>query len=68
MIRLKVKEYAEQQGLNIAQLARRADIDHRTVSRIFRNPHQEISMPVLVKLAKALNVAPADLFEVIEDN
>ena len=38
MIRLKVKEEAEKQGLNMAQLARKADVDQRTVWRIYRNP------------------------------
>ncbi len=67
MLRLKVKEFADQQGLNMAQLARKADIDQRTVRRIYRDPTQEISTTVLAKLAKALGVSPADLFEVIDD-
>lgn len=67
MLLLKVKEFADQQGLNMAQLARKADIDQRTVRRIYRDPTQEISTTVLAKLAKALGVSPADLFEVIDD-
>jgi transcriptional regulator with XRE-family HTH domain len=67
MLLLKIKEFADQQGLNMAQLARKADIDQRTVRRIYRDPTQEISTTVLAKLAKALGVSPADLFEVIDD-
>lgn len=67
MIRLKVKEIAEQQGLNMAQLARKADIDQRTLRRIYRDPTQEISTLVLGKLATALGVAPGDLLEVVDD-
>ena len=67
MIRLKVKELAEQQGLNMAQLARKADIDQRTLRRIYRDPTQEISTLVLGKLATALNVSPGDLLEVVDD-
>ena len=67
MIRLKVKEEAEKQGLNMAQLARKADIDQRTVRRIYRDPTQEISTLVLGKLAAALGIPPGDLIEVIDD-
>jgi transcriptional regulator with XRE-family HTH domain len=67
MIRLRVREEAERQGLNMAQLARKADIDQRTLRRIYRDPTQEISTLVLGKLAAALGVSPADLLEVIDD-
>lgn len=67
MIRLRVKEIAERQGLNISQLARKADVDRRTLTRIYRDPTQEISTHVLGKLATALGVSPADLLEVIPD-
>ncbi len=68
MIKLRVKEEAEKQGLNMAQLARKADIDQRTLRRIYRDPMQEISTHVLDKLATALGISPADLLEVIEDD
>ena len=67
MLRLKVREEAEKQGFNMAQLARRADIDQRTLRRIYRDPTQEISTHVLAKLAAALGVAPAELLEVVDD-
>ena len=63
MIRLKVKEIAETKGLNMAQLARKADIDGRTVRRIYRKPTSEISTAVLDKLATALDVKPSDLID-----
>jgi len=66
MLRLRVKELAEQQGLNMAQLARKADIDQRTLRRIYRDPMQEISTLVLGKLATALGVSPGDLLEVVD--
>lgn len=66
MIRLKVREEAERQGLNMAQLARKADIDQRTLRRIYRDPTQEISTVVLDKLARALDVSPSDLLEVVD--
>ena len=63
MIRLKVKEIAEAKGLNMAQLARKADVDVRTVRRIYRQPTSEISTAVLDKLATALDVKPSDLID-----
>jgi transcriptional regulator with XRE-family HTH domain len=67
MIRLRIKEEAEKQGLNMAQLARKADIDQRTLRRIYRDPTQEISTYVLDKLAMALGVSPASLLEAVDD-
>ena len=67
MIKLKIREEAEKQGLNMAQLARKADIDQRTLRRIYRDSTQEISTHVLGKLATALGVSPSDLLEVIDD-
>lgn len=67
MIRLSIKEEAEKQGLNMAQLARKADIDQRTLRRIYRDPTQEISTIVLGKLATALGVSPGDLIEMVKD-
>ncbi len=63
VIRLKVREIAEAKGLNMAQLARKADIDVRTVRRIYRDPTSEISTTVLDKLATALDVKPSDLID-----
>jgi DNA-binding Xre family transcriptional regulator len=63
MIRLRVKEVAERHGYKMAQLARRADIDLRTLRRIYRDPTAEVSTYTLNKLAKALGVSPLDLIE-----
>lgn len=63
MIRLRVREIAEAKGLNMAQLARKADVDVRTVRRIYREPTSEISTIVLDKLATALDVKPSELID-----
>ena len=68
MIRLRVKELAEKQGLNMAQLARKADIDIRTLRRIYRHPTSEVSTFTLNKLATALGVSPLDLLEDVPDS
>jgi DNA-binding Xre family transcriptional regulator len=67
MIRLKIKEVAALKGLSMAKLARRADIDYKTVQRIFRNPYREVTTTTLDKLATALDVSVTDLIESVRD-
>ena len=63
MLRLRVKEIAQQQGLGQGKLARMADIDIKTLARIYKNPYAEVSSVTLDKLAHALSVSVADLIE-----
>jgi DNA-binding Xre family transcriptional regulator len=63
MIRLRVKEIAERQGLNLSQLARKADIDQRTLRKIYKDPTTSVPTHILDKLATALNVSPHDLLD-----
>ena len=63
MLRLRVKEVAEEKGFNMAQLSRKADIDLRTLRRIYRNPTAEVSTATLNRIADALGVKVTDLLE-----
>ncbi len=63
MLRLRVKEIAQQQGLGQGKLARMADVDIKTLARIYKNPYAEVSSVTLEKLARALSVPIADLLE-----
>jgi len=67
MVRLRVKEIAEQKGFNISSLSRKADIGFSTVKRIFRDPYKEVTTTTLEKLARALEVPTADLIEDVPD-
>ncbi len=67
-IRLLVKDVAEKQGFNRAQLARRADVTYETVWQIYRNEYTDASISTLVKLARALNVQVSDLYQVLPDD
>ncbi len=67
MIRLKIKEVAQQKGLSMAKLARRADMDFKTVQRIFHDPYRDIPLSTLARLAKALNVPSSELIEDVPD-
>lgn len=63
VMRLKVKEIAEKKGVNMSQLARHADIDIRTLRRIYHNPTSEVSTATLSKIATALSCSVRDLIE-----
>ncbi|MFL5624416.1 MAG: helix-turn-helix domain-containing protein [Ktedonobacteraceae bacterium] len=63
MIRLRIKEIAEEKGISIAKLARKADLDYKTVYRIANNPYAEISTFTLGRLAEALEVSVKELVE-----
>lgn len=67
MLRLKVKEIAEAQGYNQSSLARKADIDFKTVKRLFRDPYRDIAISTLYKLSVALQVRIDDLIEEVVD-
>ena len=67
-LRLRVKEIAEQKGMSMGKLERLADLSHPTVRDIFRDPYKEITTTTLVKLATALGVPVADLFEEVPDD
>jgi DNA-binding Xre family transcriptional regulator len=67
MVRLKVREIAEQKGIGLSRLSRLADVHYRTFQGIWRNPYQGVNTKTLEKIAKALEVQTADLIEDISD-
>lgn len=66
MIRLRVREVAESKGVNMSQLARRADIGFSTVKRMWKDPFKRTNTELLEKIAKALGVSAHDLFEEVD--
>ncbi|MBA2285578.1 MAG: helix-turn-helix transcriptional regulator [Ktedonobacteraceae bacterium] len=63
-IRLKARELAEEKGFNQSSLSRKANVDFKTIQRLFRDPYRDISVSTLVKIARALKVDMHDLVEV----
>jgi transcriptional regulator with XRE-family HTH domain len=61
MPRLKVREVAESQGLDMAKLSRRSDLAYRTIQKIWHNPDYDASIKTLGKIADALGVSVKDL-------
>jgi transcriptional regulator with XRE-family HTH domain len=56
MVRLRVREIAQEKRLTISELSRRAGLNIGTVRRVWNDPHHDVSMHVLEKLAGALEV------------
>jgi transcriptional regulator with XRE-family HTH domain len=72
MPRLRVREIAESQNMNLSQLQRKADIAVRTARRYWFNtrsgnvtgePLEELSLEVLGRIARALEVSVKDLID-----
>ena len=61
---LKVKEVATQKGFNQSSLSRAANVDFKTIKRIFQDPTRDVSLSTIVKIAWALNVSLSDLLDV----
>jgi putative transcriptional regulator len=68
MLRLRVKEIAEEKGFNQSSLARESGVGFTTVKRLFRDSYRETSLAVLEKIAKALGVSIHDLIEEIPED
>lgn len=68
MIRLKVKEVAEAKGFNQSTLSRASDIGFSTIRRIFQDPYREITTTTLERIARALQVEPGELLELVPDD
>ena len=68
MVRLRVKEVAEQQELDIAKLARKADLAYATVYKVWHEQMTDkgVGILTLAKIAKALGVRVVDL--IIEED
>ncbi len=66
-IRLLVKEVATEKGFNQSSLSRNANVDFKTVKRLFRDPYRDVNISTLVKLADALGVTVDALIGRVDD-
>jgi DNA-binding Xre family transcriptional regulator len=67
MVRLRVKEVAQQKGISQGKLSRSADVDIKTLQKIYRNPASIVTTETLDRLAKALEVDVRELLESVPD-
>ncbi len=68
MVRLRVKELAEERGFNMSSLSRAANISFNTVKRIYRDPYRSTSTETLERIAKVLGVPTGDLLEDVSED
>jgi DNA-binding Xre family transcriptional regulator len=67
MIRLKIKEVAQQKGYSMSRLSREANMAYKTIQTIWRDPYHEVTTTTLNKLARTLGVDPSELIEYIPE-
>ncbi len=67
MLRLRVKELAEQRGYNMSTLSRASDVSFTTIKRYFRKPYSYANTDTLEKIALILGVEIGDLVERVPD-
>jgi transcriptional regulator with XRE-family HTH domain len=67
MIYCRIREVAEQQGLTITQLAKRAGVSASTVRNLWHNPHHNFKISILDKLVGALQVPIRELISSVPD-
>jgi DNA-binding Xre family transcriptional regulator len=67
-VRLRVKEIALEKGMSQGKLSRSADVDIKTLQRIYRQPTTIVTTETLGKLAKALGVDVSELIESVPDD
>jgi DNA-binding Xre family transcriptional regulator len=65
VIRLKVKEIAEERELSMSKLSRMSDVHYNTIRDIFIHPYRDVALSTLYKLAVALNVDIHDLYQIV---
>ena len=67
-VKLRVKEIALEKGMSQGKLSRSADVDIKTLQRIYRQPTTIVTTETLGKLAKALGVDVSELIESVPDD
>ncbi len=63
MVRLRVREVAEEKGVGISKLQRQADLAYRTVHRLWHEPDYDVGVRTLEKVARVLGVSVCDLLD-----
>lgn len=67
MIRLRVKELAEQRGVTMNRLSHLAVLDIKVIRKMFREPTASFTTYALNKVARALQVDVIELIESVPD-
>lgn len=68
MLRLRVKEVAQQQKLSMNMLSHRSEVAYNVIKDCYRNPYRSINTETINKIARALQVPATDLFEDVSED
>jgi DNA-binding Xre family transcriptional regulator len=67
MLRLRIKEVAQERGFSMGKLSRASDVSFNTIKRLMTHPYGGASVETLNKIANALGVTISDLVENVPD-
>lgn len=67
MLRLKVREVAEEKKVSMNKLSQRSEVSYNIIRDIFNNPFRTVNTDTLNRIAKALDVPVTDLLEDVEE-
>ena len=68
LVRLRIKEFAEERGWTLKEVSERSGVNYRTiVSYVRRDKMAMIDFTAVQKLARTFEVAIEDLVEVLEE-
>jgi transcriptional regulator with XRE-family HTH domain len=68
LVRLRVKEFAEERGWTLKEVAQRSGVNYQTViSYVRRDSMAMVDFTAVQKLARAFDVMIEDLVEVLEE-
>lgn len=62
-VRLRVREVAAEKGMSRTRLHHDSEVAYTTIRAIFKDPHTEVTITTLARLAEALGVPTAALIE-----
>jgi DNA-binding Xre family transcriptional regulator len=68
MVRLIIKELAEQKQISQSRLQREAGVTMNQLRRYWNNESESVVLDALTRIAKVLGVKPGDLIVVDDDN
>jgi DNA-binding Xre family transcriptional regulator len=68
MVRLIIKELAEQKNISQSRLQREAGVTMNQLRRYWNNESESVVLDALTRIAKVLGVEPGDLIVVDKDS
>lgn len=68
LVRLRIREFAQERGWTIKEVSERTGIAYTTLKNYARSPGlATVDVTALIKLARTFEIALEDLIEVIEE-